>query len=62
MDKPEEHVEWLRKVIAHSTPPDYSGNVVSKFEVENSGRNSILQKRAKNNKFKVPLKTQYIWA
>ena len=29
---------------------------------KNSGRNSVLQKRAKNNKFKVPLKNQYIWA
>ena len=42
----------------------YWGSLCQNFKLirKKLARNSVLQKRAKNNKFKVPLKTQYIWA
>ena len=44
---------WMTE--SHSSIPDYSGNMVTKFHVD-------WTKPAQNNKFKEPDKTQYIWA
>ena len=50
------HFTSKQILVSHSTPPDYSGNMVSKFHVDRI-KTQLLTKPAQNNRLKETDKT-----